>query len=297
MENLTAWVLGLGSGLITLFACLWLSAERDLNRWQRDADKFQGDRSRPFGEPGSFWSVLMDRGDRWHDARRWGVEFDRERARIGQEIAVLRRQLDDYRGEFAKFTDGQSEQVGTAKGDDATQLHQLRERSAELARELSKNEQQLSEMDLMWNRLRENPLGENRRDQVRADHSRQRKLDSPANERRTVIIQQEIDELLNMQAAMVQSQRRFQDALIELAALFDSPARPMGQPITFEEFKTSRTSGPAALVDEKTSNRSSRLETPPSENSPLIESKVSKEIGSKPAKVSAQKGGLFRLRP
>ena len=247
MENLILGMLAIGCGIVTLFGWLWLSAERDLNKTHREIDSRESETRKLAEELSNLKLMFLDNEKRLDRVANQDHDIANQQGRLRSDIAELRRKLDESHGKMLELVDAKRAQavVQARGGGDPAELVRLDDRMAELEQELAKDEAKLRDLDLVCERLTEGELirqalrEESARHQAQLEHWRQRSIESEESERRLASIQEQFGELLTMQAAFAEAQRRFHDTLVAFAGLMDTPSKPVVQTPTFEVFRSS----------------------------------------------------------
>jgi chromosome segregation ATPase len=245
MENLIPLILGVGCGLVTLLGWLWLSAESDLNRSRREVDRREAEQRKLLEELRDLKQALLNRESRLHEAVEHGHGVANQQHQLRSEFAELHRKFDDSQVRLWELAEAKQALAAAQRriGVDSQELIRFNDRIAELAQELTKDEARLRELERICEGLAEGePLRqalreENARHQAQLEHWRQGGVESEAGERRLALIQEQFGELLTMQAAFAEAQRRFHDALVAFAGLMDTPSKPVVQTPTFEVFR------------------------------------------------------------
>jgi hypothetical protein len=243
MESLIPWILALGGGVFAVLVWLWFSAERDLKNRRQESERAQTERRRLDEEITKLNQAVSERDVQLEAAAKEQDDVVAQQSRLQQDIAELRRRLELSQAKVAELGEKKEALAGLAGRvivpDERVALD---DRIAALEQELAAEQSALREMDHMRERLAEGERirqalrEENRRHQEQLSHWRQRMAESEANARRLTVIQEQFGELLTMQAALAESQRKFQDALVGFTRLLDTPAKAAIQTVTFEEF-------------------------------------------------------------
>jgi len=198
MDYLILGILGIVGGIVSLLIWLWLSAERDLSKSRH--------------------------------------EFD-ERQSNSRRLAASKSKLSELdEGNRAPTVAEASDSEGAAA------LVRLNERVADIKQELANGEAKLRELDFLLEKLTE---GERMRHALGKPNARlQGQLERPDERRgaseeaalRPVSIQGQFGELLTMQRAFAEAQRRFYDALVTFESMLEAPSKAAVSTPTFEVF-------------------------------------------------------------
>ena len=251
MENLILGIVALGCGIVTLLGWLWLSAERDLNETRREIDNRESDARKLAEQLSNLKQMLLTNEKRLNGVATQDHDIANQQGRLRSDIAELRRKLDESQDKILELGEAKRVQaaVQARGGGDAAELLRLNDRMAELEQELARDESKLRDLDLVCERLtdgeriRQALREENNRHQAQLEHWRQRSFEGEGGESRLALIQEQFGELLTMQAAFAEAQRRFHDALVAFAGLTDTPSKPVVQAPTFELFRGSGAQG------------------------------------------------------
>ena len=200
MENLLPLIFGIGCGIVTLLGWLWLSAEAELNKSRRELDSREAMQGKLLEELRSLKQAFLNRESRLHEVLNQDHDGTDQQHRLRGEIAEFHRKLEESQSRLCEL-----ERICEGLADGEPMRHALRE--------------------------------ENARHQAQSEHSLQGDGESGTRESRQLSVHQQYDELLTMQAALTEAQRRFHDALVVFAGLVDTPSKPVVQTPTFEVFR------------------------------------------------------------
>jgi len=200
MENLILGILALGCGIVTLLAWLWLSAERDLTKSRLEFDSRDSEARKIAEELNNLKQTLLDHEKRLSKSANQEDDVANQHDWLRGDIAELRRKLDEM--QLAESKRAQS--VAQARGGgDPAELVRLDDRVAEL------------------------------------EHGRQRSLESGESAKELAFIEERFDDLLTMQTAFAEAQRRLHDALATFAGSMDNSSKAVIETPTFELFRGS----------------------------------------------------------
>jgi len=247
MENLILGMLAIGCGFVTLLGWLWLSAERDLSETRRENDSRESETRKLAEELSILKQILLDNEKRLNGVANQDHDIAHQQDRLRSDIAELRRKLDESGRMLLELGEAKRAlAVAQARGGgDPAELVRLDDRMAELEQELAKDEARLRDLDLVCERLTEGERirqalrEENARHQAHLEHWRRRSFESEDGETRLALLQEQFGDLLTMQAAFAEAQRRFHDAFVAFAGLMDAPSKPVVETPTFELFRGS----------------------------------------------------------
>ena len=200
MENLIPLIFGVGCGIVTLLGWLWLSAEVELNKRRREVDSREVAQAKLLEELRSLKQAFLNRESRLHEALNQDHDLTDQQHRLRGEIAEFHRKLEESQSRLW---------------------------------ELERIYEGLADGEPMRQALRE----ENARHQAQLEESLRGGGESGTRESRQLSVHEQYGELLTMQAALAEAQRRFHDALAVFAGLMDSPSKPVVQIPTFEVFR------------------------------------------------------------
>jgi len=246
MENLILAIFALGCGIVTLLGWLWLSAERDLNNTRREFDSRESETRQLSEELSNLKQMLLHNEKRLSGAA-YQDDDNTNQHGLRSDLAELRRKLDESQSKLSELVDAEraQEAVRARGGVEAAELVRLDDRVAELEQELAKDEAKLRDLDMVCERLAEGERirhalrEEYARNQAQLEHGRQRSLESGESAKELAFIEERFDELLTMQTAFTEAQRRFHDALAAFAGRMDQSSQAVIETPTFELFTAS----------------------------------------------------------
>jgi len=247
MENLILGFLAIGCGIVTLLGWLWLSAERDLSKTRGEMDDRESATRKLAEELSNLKQMFEDHQKQLSGVSNRDFDIANHQVRLRRDITKLGRKLDESTAKIFALGEAIRAQadVQPGSGGDPAQRMRLNDRLADLERELAHDEAKLGELDLTCERLtdrermRQALREESGRHQVQPEGWRQRDVDGEESELDPASIEEQFGQLLTMQTAFAEAQRRFHDALVTFNGLMGTPSKPEVQTPTFEVFTSS----------------------------------------------------------
>lgn len=281
MENLILAIFALGCGIVTLLGWLWLSAERDLTNTRREFDSCESQTRKLSEELSNLKQMLLQDEKRLSGAA-YQDDDNTNQHGLRSDLAELRRKLDESQSKLSELIDAERAQEAVrARGDvEAAEIIRLDDRVVELEQELAKDEAKLRDLDLVCERLAEGERirhalrEEYARNQAQLEYGRQRSLGNGESAREMAFIEERFDDLLTMQTAFAEAQRRLHDALAAFAGRMDQSSKAVIETPTFELFSGS--AAPAQPISTGSAPASGNAQQP------SIHSGAEKQSGSIP---------------